>query len=542
MPDFSDDPSGRKEYAWKLSTIPRLSPGRVTLAIVWAMMMAMLDMSIVSVALVTMTEYFQKSSSEIQWVSDGYSIFLAAVAIIAGKVGDRFSTVLVNHVAMICFIVFSVTCTLAFRNTYWILILSRCLQGISASFLMSSNMSLATSLVAPIDISRVMAWISGITTIAVALGPLVGGVLVQYLGWRFIFFINVPIGITGIILSSIFLPMTPRLNEKHFDIVGGIITLLFLALLVFGITKLVSQTILGVICIAVAIILIIVFCFWEKRFPCPMMPPDVLFNYRVITSLMSGMCSFATMALCTYQAPFMMQFAWGYSPTLSGICTLPNTICMGLVSVWGGSLCRKYASLWLKTIANFVSICGIIVFAFCGLGGIAVLLIGTVLLAGGLCLYVSASNTYIMVITPINSKGTIGGCVQCFRETGFSLGVAVSCLLQDAIYDMVWGEDVPSGEVMPSDFYETYIYTYMYMVLCFLAFISVAIVLTQVSGVHAYELEHNFKHIPKGKIKDLQKTIDINHAKGLDALGLPLKMPGAQNTDKVDEAKKEAKE
>lgn len=547
MPDFGDDPSGKKEYMWKLNAMPKLKPSRVSVAIVWSLIMAMLDMSIVSVALVKLTEYFHKTSSEIQWVSDGYSIFLAAVAIIAGKIGDRYGSVLVNRITIVCFVVFSVTCTLAGPDTYWILVLSRCLQGISASFLMSTNMSLATTLVAPIDIAGVMAWTSGITTIAVAIGPLLGGFLVEYMGWQFIFLINVPIGIVGLILTSVLLPMTPRLNEKKFDILGGILTLLFLALLVFGITRLVEQTILGVICIAVSIVLIVIFCFWEKRHICPMMPGDVLFNYRVITSLMSGMFSFATMALCTYQAPFMMQFGWGYSAVLSGVCTLPNTITMGAVSIWAGSLNRKYASLFLKTLANVVSVCGVIVFAFSGFGGISVLIIGTVFLAGGLILYVSASNNYIMVITPINSKGTMGGCVQCFRETGFSLGVALSCLFQDAIYSMIWGDDVPTGEVMPTDFYDAYKYTFLYMALSFMALISIAAVLTQVSGCHAYELEHGFKFIPKSWIPQLQKDIDVNRAKGLDALGFPLKKPqipkdGEGEEDKLEKANTEDKQ
>lgn len=543
MPDFGDDPSGKKEYMWKLNTIPKLKPGRVVISVVWGMLMAMLDMSIVSVALVSMTNYFQKSSSEIQWVSDGYSIALAAVAIIAGKIGDKYCSVVVNHISMVCFMVFSVTCMCAGRNSYWILVVSRILQGISASFLMSTTMSLNTTLVKPIDISKTMAYIGAITTIAVALGPLIGGILVQYCGWQFIFLINVPIGITGMIVTSILLPMTPRLNEKKFDVLGGILTLLFLALLVFGITRLVEQTIIGLVCIAVSIALIVVFCFWEKKHPCPMMPPDVLFNYRVITSLMSGLFSFATMALCSYQAPFLMQFGWGYSPIISGLCTLPQSICMGLISVWGGLLCRKYASLFIKTIANFITIGGIILFAFSGLGGIAVVIIGTVMLACGLCLYVTASNTYIMVITPVNSKGTMGGCVQCFRETGFSLGVALSCLFQDAIYKMIWGSDVPSGEMMPPDFYDCYVYTFLFMVLSFLAVIAIGVVLTQVSGCHAYELQNGFKKIPKSYIPKLQRDIDINKAKGLDALGFPLKKPEPveqkSEEDKKEESKKE---
>eukprot|EP00767_Chilomastix_cuspidata_P001507 gnl/Chilomastix_cuspidata/162.p1 GENE.gnl/Chilomastix_cuspidata/162~~gnl/Chilomastix_cuspidata/162.p1 ORF type:complete len:605 (-),score=235.63 gnl/Chilomastix_cuspidata/162:957-2750(-) len=529
-PTFPDDDSGKKLYSWKLNHIKKVSPGRIVVTIGWGMVMGIFDMSVVSVALLTLASYFDKSESEVQWVSDGYSICLAALSIVAGKVGDKFGSVRVNNIAMLCFMVFSCTCTLAPPSGFWLLIVSRLLQGFSASFLLSTAMSISTTLVEPLHVSKTMSYTAVMCTVATALGPVLGGILTEYCGWQSIFLINVPIGIVGLICTMTLLPSTPRLFEKSFDLLGGILTFLFLALLVFGVTRLSEQILLGVICIVVAIVLAILFCFWERKHSTPVLPSDVLFNYQVMASLGGGIFNFASYAIISYQAPFLLQYSWGYSADIAGLLSLPASIVSAVGGVVAGYFARRYTAQTVRFAGNIISLVGVLLTALSALAGLWLYFIGSCFLSCGMSVFVTANNTFVMVITPVNSKGAMGGAVQCFREAGFSLGIAISCLFNDYILDLIWGEDIPSMDTaIPDDYVWAFDQTFMFNTLSLMCFIWIAATFVYVSGFHPYELENNFKNIPAKVRKELAAKIHSLEKRGLDCFGNPFRVDANGN-------------
>lgn len=307
-----------------------------------ASFVAFLDGTIVNVALPAIDRELGGGLVTQQWVVDGYFITLGAIMLVAGSISDAYGRSLVMRIGLIGFGIASVIITVA--PDPLTLVIARMLQGAAGAFLVPSSLALISAHFSGAARSKAIGTWTALTTGAMIVGPLIGGVLVDFASWRFAFLINViPIAITLWLLRGV--PDPPRQTERHIDILGAVLSILGLGGLVFG---LIEQPRLGwghpaiPITLLGGAVLFVLFLLRQKRVSDPILPLD-LFRARnfwvgnITTTLMYGALSLNGFVLAIY-----LQEQAGLSATAAGLASLPTTIMMILFSSTAGRLAGSW--------------------------------------------------------------------------------------------------------------------------------------------------------------------------------------------------------
>lgn len=307
-----------------------------------ASFVAFLDGTIVNVALPAIDRELGGGLVTQQWVVDGYFITLGAIMLVAGSISDAYGRSLVMRIGLIGFGIASVIITVA--PDPLTLVIARMLQGAAGAFLVPSSLALISAHYSGAARSKAIGTWTALTTGAMIVGPLIGGVLVDFASWRFAFLINViPIAITLWLLRGV--PDPPRQTKPHIDILGAVLSILGLGGLVFG---LIEQPRLGwghpaiPITLLGGAVLFVLFLLRQKRVSDPILPLD-LFRARnfwvgnITTTLMYGALSLNGFVLAIY-----LQEQAGLSATAAGLASLPTTIMMILFSSTAGRLAGSW--------------------------------------------------------------------------------------------------------------------------------------------------------------------------------------------------------
>ena len=319
---------------------------RVTSRILWiavlASFVAFLDGTIVNVALPAIDRELGGGLVTQQWVVDGYFITLGAIMLVAGSISDAYGRSRVMVIGLIGFGIASVIITLA--PDPLILIIARMLQGAAGAFLVPSSLALISAHFSGAARAKAIGTWTALTTGAMIVGPLIGGVLVDFASWRFAFLINVvPIAITLWLLRKV--PDPPHRPDARIDILGAILSILGLGGLVFGLIEqprlgwgnpLIPITLLG------GAALFLLFLLRQRRVTDPILPLD-LFRARnfwvgnITTTLMYGALSLNGFVVAIY-----LQEEAGLTATAAGLASLPTTIMMILFSSASGRLAGRF--------------------------------------------------------------------------------------------------------------------------------------------------------------------------------------------------------
>ncbi|MBE4694466.1 MFS transporter [Brevibacterium casei] len=315
---------------------------RILWIAVLASFVAFLDGTIVNVALPAIDRELGGGLVTQQWVVDGYFITLGAIMLVAGSISDAYGRSLVMRIGLIGFGIASVIITVA--PDPLTLVIARMLQGAAGAFLVPSSLALISAHFSGVARAKAIGTWTALTTGAMIVGPLIGGVLVDFASWRFAFLINViPIAITLWLLRGV--PDPPRQTKPHIDILGAVLSILGLGGLVFG---LIEQPRLGwghpaiPITLLGGAVLFVLFLLRQKRVSDPILPLD-LFRARnfwvgnITTTLMYGALSLNGFVLAIY-----LQEQAGLSATAAGLASLPTTIMMILFSSTAGRLAGSW--------------------------------------------------------------------------------------------------------------------------------------------------------------------------------------------------------
>jgi len=411
--------------------LPR-SVVKVATVVVLGTIMAILDTTIVAVALDTLAKDFHVSVSTIQWVTTGYLLALAVVIPVSGWAVHRLGAKPVYIGSLVLFVLGSVLCGLAWSATA--LIVFRVLQGVGGGMIMPVGQTIMAQSAGPNRMSRVMALIGIPTLLGPILGPVVGGAIVTNFSWRWIFFVNVPIGIAAIIAAVRLLPKSTKDREHRFDLWGFLMLSPGLALLVYGLSQVgerggfSSPTVLWSVLLGV--VLIVGFVFRSLRAPEPLMDMGLFkrrnFSIASISIFLVGATLYAGMFLL----PLYYQIVRGESPWVAGLLLAPQGIGAALVMTFAAKLSDKY-------------------------GPRAVVPLGMILLAAGTLVYtqVSATSSYVVLTLALFVRGVgLGfGMMPVFaasyrglrhdevpraststnilRQVGGSIGVAITAMV-----------------------------------------------------------------------------------------------------------------
>ncbi|OKP91698.1 MFS transporter [Paenibacillus helianthi] len=312
------------------------------LAIIVGMIMVILDGTVVNVAVPKLVEYFNTDLKTVQWAITGYTLALAAVIPLAGYMTDRFGSkqVFVSTVAM--FVLGSMLCSIA--QTSEQLVLFRVIQGLGGGMVAPIGMAMVFRLAPPERRGSIMGLLGIPMLLAPALGPILSGWLVEYVSWHWIFLINLPIGIVGIILGIKYLPKTEKKGRAHLDILGIILAPIAFSMLAYGVNQGGGESwsstgaILGLSVGGVALVLFIIVELLHKH---PLLELRVFrssdFTRGIILSWVTQAALFGSMLF----VPLYLQQIRNYTPLETGLILLPQALASGIGMPLGGRLFDK---------------------------------------------------------------------------------------------------------------------------------------------------------------------------------------------------------
>ena len=305
--------------------------------------MAAIDATVVGIALPTIGRNFTATLGTLQWVVTGYTLTLAALLLLGGSLGDRYGRRRVFCIGVVWFAISSVACGLAPDSTA--LIVARVVQGIGAALLTPGSLAIIQASFSQADRgSAIGAW-SGLGGLASAAGPLLGGYLIAAASWRWIFFINVPVGVLVLVLSMRHVPESrDPTSNGHIDVTGAVVGMVSLAGLTYGLIEgpelgFGSTTVLVVL--ATGILGAVAFVLVEHRSNAPMLPLN-LFGERQF-SVTNGvtLIVYAALGGALFLLPVELQIVNHYSPFEAGAALIPLTVVMLLLSARSGKLAAK---------------------------------------------------------------------------------------------------------------------------------------------------------------------------------------------------------
>lgn len=307
---------------------PGARPGPTLFAACLGFVVVILDVSVVNVASKALTAEFGDSLAGLEWVINGYTLTFAAFLLTAGALGDRFDPRRIFVAGFALFAVTSLACGAA--PTLATLIAARVLQGVGAALIVPSSLSLVnTNFPDPAQRTRAVSLWAAAGGLALALGPVVGGLLVDTLGWRSIFYVNIPIAAVGILLTQRYAQAAPPRDpsrRRSLDLPGQLLAIAGLGALTTAIVEANARgwgDALVVTCIVVFAAALIGFLAVERRSADPMLPLH-LFGRRAFsaTSLIGVLLNFAFYGLIFVFSLFFQQ-VWEYSPSPPGSPSCP---------------------------------------------------------------------------------------------------------------------------------------------------------------------------------------------------------------------------
>jgi EmrB/QacA subfamily drug resistance transporter len=410
--------------------------------------MSILDTTVVNVAIDHLAVAFRSSLTTIQWVITGYTLALAAVIPVTGWAADRFGTKRIYMTSLVLFTIGSVLSGLAWSAAS--LILFRVLQGIGGGMIMPAVMTIMTKKAGPHRMGRVMGVLGVPMLIAPIMGPILGGWLVDSASWRWIFFINVPIGIVAFILALIVLDPDQPQPAHRLDWLGMLLLSPGLAVFIFGLAESSTYgfgsarswvpTLAGVILIAAWFI-------HSWRSPNPLIDLRTFVHTRAGaaagTFLLFAISVFGSMLL----VPLYFQAVRGASALQAGLLMAPGGLGAMLMMPLSGRLTDRYGPTWLPATGLPLVAIGLIPFVFVGAHTSYVLLCAANFVQGlGMGLAMMPNMTAAMQAVPATAIARTSTAMNIIRQAGASVGTAVlSVILASAITSNLSGLLVSGG-------------------------------------------------------------------------------------------------
>lgn len=409
-------PSDRAASAW------------VLVATILGSAMPGIDSTAVNVALPILQREMHAGADATQWVVEGYALFLSALILVGGSLGDRLGRRRMFLLGIYIFAGSSLACALAQNVSQ--LIAARCIQGIGGALLVPESLALIT---ATFDEKRrgaaIGTW-SGFLAATLSIGPLLGGWLVQTMSWRAVFFINLPIAAIVVIVTGRFVAESrDEHGGERIDWLGAGTATAALAFLTYGLIALQNpdDTVIGLAAVFSGVALLVAFVFVERRSSSPIVPPGIFASADFTVANVYTLLLYAALGGALFFVPFNLINVQRYTPVAAGGALLPMIALMFVSSRWAGALVGRIgARIPLAAGALFAAL-GFVAFALTGVGGSywttffpAVLLLGV-----GTSTFVAPLTTTVMNAAPAEHAGSASGINNAVSRVAGLLAVAI---------------------------------------------------------------------------------------------------------------------
>lgn len=392
--------------------------------------MVLLDTTIVTVALPAIHTDMGGKFTSLEWVVNAYTVLFASLLLSMGSLSDRYGAKRIFSGGLILFAITSAFSSAA--STLGLLIALRGALGIGGAAMTSASMTLLASIYQDQkERTKALGVFASVSGLALAAGPVLGGMLVDWIGWQSIFIVNIPIAVLSLFLIVSNARETQRNTDRSLDLAGQLTATLFFLALTFA---LVEGGSLGwsspsvTAAITVAVISLLLFAVVEARSKSPMLPFQLLRQRSISAGLAAGLAVNFGLSGCLFVLTFFFQQSQGYSALLTGLAFLPLTLPM-MVNPILTSRIVNHVGVRLPMICGFcLTAIGMIVLTIANGTFYWLLFVGLFLIGYGLSLTIPPLVTSVVTASPPGHAGVASGALNSIRQLGAALGVAVLSL------------------------------------------------------------------------------------------------------------------
>jgi EmrB/QacA subfamily drug resistance transporter len=416
--------------------------------------MAFIDGTVVNVALPALQKEFHASVSDAQWVIESYALLLTALLLVGGSAGDRFGRRRVFALGVALFALASIACGMS--RSVGQLIAARALQGMGGALLVPGSLAIISASFPESERGKAIGTWSGYTAITAALGPVVGGFLIEHLSWRYAFFINIPFAAAVLFLTFRYVPESrnPQ-GSGPLDWLGAALAGAGLGSLVYG---LIESSALGWrdIRVAGALVLAIVassaFVFVEKRHPSPMLPLKLFRSRNFSGANVLTLLLYAALGGSMFFIPLNLIQVQGYSELQAGAALLPLILSMFLLSRWAGGLVDRFGAKLPLVIGPAIAALGFALLAVPDIGGSYWITFfpGVLVMGFGMTVSVAPLTTTVMNSLPSNLAGIASGVNNAASRAAALLAIAMLGIVMSSAFEHAFRQRSAELKVSPA--------------------------------------------------------------------------------------------
>jgi EmrB/QacA subfamily drug resistance transporter len=397
-------------------------------AVMLGTVMTPLDASIVNTVLPSITAFFHTEISTVQWVPTVYLLTICCLILFYGRLGDMVGYKRVFLYGLAAFITTSILC--GSSQSIWMLIAFRALQGLTASMIMAVGVAIVTAAFPPTERGKALGIYAIGISVGLGLGPTLGGLIAEHLSWRYVFFINVPIGIAALLWGSRIIPAGSTKPGQRLDWPGALTALVFLLSLLlyadrgddWGWVSPLSFTLL-----AVAIVFGALFFGMERKLEQPMLNLALFANRVFSFASLSALLAFMALYSLVFLTPFYLMFVLGYSILKVGLVMAASPVVTLFVAPLSGAASDRIGTRVFRVCGMCVAALGLFLFSSLQESAAAFDVVWRLAITGlGMGIFQSPNNSAIMGSVPPWRLGIASGILAAMRNVGMVLGIAVA--------------------------------------------------------------------------------------------------------------------